>query len=236
MSLSWNTNGHISFVYRFVNKDSANEMKCSPCSQSNSSTGGDEVRSGVKVVGSRLLKTPQAEKCPITGSAWGERSAAGDARVPRPALHLKVESLKCSHWQLALTPTCRRGNKKRVGGLKWSIHVCVCVCSISLIGLSQEVTSVPAGSQCVCDYHMSQAHWQRFGLLRQADSLFHYWVSDTHKYASNSTPTAIHRLERTNSFTFINLADAYKWNEGLNASDYNANYSSYGDSNTYTHK
>ncbi len=115
---------------------------------------GDEVRSGVKVVGSRLLKTPQAEKCPITGSAWGERSAARDARVPRPALHLKVESLKCGHWQLALTPTCRRGNKKRVGGLKWSIRVCVC--SISLIVLSQEVTSVPTGSQCVCDYHMSR--------------------------------------------------------------------------------
>ncbi len=154
---------------------------------------GDEVRSGVKVVGSRLLKTPQAEKRPVAGSAWGEHSAAGDARVPRPALHLKVEGLECGHWQLALTPTCQRGNKKRVGGLRWSIYVCVC--GISLIGLSQCVTSVPAGSQCVCDYHMSRLTDKA---LVSSDKLTAYSIIGT---LTHTTRTCTHTHTRTHART-----------------------------------
>lgn len=69
--------------------------------------GVDKVRPGVEVVGPWLLEPPQAEEAPPAAGAAGEGPPAGDAGVPRPAVHLQVQRLQCRHRQFPLTTACR---------------------------------------------------------------------------------------------------------------------------------
>lgn len=77
--------------------------------------GADKVRSGVKVVGPRLLEAPQAEEAPLISGAAGKGSPAGDAGVARPALHLQVKGLQRRDGHLPLATTWRNSTHAGAG-------------------------------------------------------------------------------------------------------------------------
>lgn len=77
--------------------------------------GADKVRSGIKVVGPRLLEAPQAEEAPLVSGTAGKGSPAGDAGVARPALHLQVKGLQRRDGHLPLATTWRNSTHGGAG-------------------------------------------------------------------------------------------------------------------------